>query len=121
MDKTTQERIKADAEAYATGIGDFYRKMGALFGYIAGATAENERAQVLVDAMEKAIATLKEGNKEREINFSEWCAFNYQRDFEPLDASLPINERKYRQFWIDNNGDEFTTEQLWNEWNKQNT
>lgn len=44
MDKTT-ERIKADAEAYVTGIGDVNRKYAAKHGYIAGATAENNRAQ----------------------------------------------------------------------------
>lgn len=49
---TNEERIMADAQAYASGTGDFYRKMGALFGYIAGATAVHDRAQVLVDALE---------------------------------------------------------------------
>lgn len=52
MDSKTQERIKADAEGYANGIGDVYRKYAARYGYIAGATAENDRAQVLVDALE---------------------------------------------------------------------
>lgn len=39
---TNEERIKADAEAYANGIGDVYRKYASLYGYIAGATAESE-------------------------------------------------------------------------------
>lgn len=50
---TPQERIKADAEAYASGIGDFSRKMGALFGYIAGATVVHERAQLLVKTLKQ--------------------------------------------------------------------
>lgn len=56
MDKTTQERIKADAEAYANGVGDVYRKYASLYGYITGATAVEERAQVLVDALEAIAA-----------------------------------------------------------------
>lgn len=47
-----QERIKADAEIYTKDEG--YQKV-----YIAGATAERERAQVLVDALE-AVKRLKE-------------------------------------------------------------
>lgn len=54
------------------------------------------------------------------LMFAEWCAVNYQRDFEPLDASLPINERKYRQFWIDNNQREFRTTQLYDIFKQQN-
>lgn len=64
MDKTTEERIKADAEAatndhaktlrannmeYAAMI---MRLFGYKEGYIEGATAENERAQKMADALE---------------------------------------------------------------------
>ena len=42
---TNEERIKADAERFTKDEG--YQKV-----YIAGATAENDRAQVLVDALE---------------------------------------------------------------------
>lgn len=58
----TQERIKADAEAYALPMvwvnqnpkGEeqlFYEYISST-SYIAGATAEQQRAQVLVDALE---------------------------------------------------------------------
>jgi hypothetical protein len=46
--------------------------------------------------------------------FSEWCASNYMREFEPLDSSIPIQHRKYRQFWIDNDQHEYSTEDLYN-------
>lgn len=48
-----QERIKADAEVYATGVGDVYRKYASLYGYIAGATEEHERQKPVIDAAEK--------------------------------------------------------------------
>lgn len=48
---TTKERIKADAESYAKSHGRKKHGYYAL-NYIAGATAENDRAQVLVDALE---------------------------------------------------------------------
>lgn len=69
MDKTT-ERIKADAEA-ATNNSEIelkathmeyapmiMRLFGYKEGYIAGATAENDRAQKLVDALEKLNAAI---------------------------------------------------------------
>lgn len=51
MDKT-QERIKADAEAYVQRTRG---QQGRVETYIAGATAENSRAKVLVDALEEII------------------------------------------------------------------
>lgn len=53
MDNKTQERIKADAEAYATGVGDVYRKYASLYGYIAGASAVHDRVQPVIEAAEK--------------------------------------------------------------------
>lgn len=55
--KQTQERIKADAEKqFPCTIKNSPLHVKAVehqrIGYIAGATAENERAQVLVDALE---------------------------------------------------------------------
>lgn len=50
MDNKTQERIKADAKKKyprVTAVAIANRN-----GYIAGATAEHDRAQVLVDALE---------------------------------------------------------------------
>ena len=55
---TNKERIKADAERFTKDEG--YQKV-----YIAGATAENDRAQVLVDALE----ALKEGAENHTIRF----------------------------------------------------
>lgn len=49
---TNEERIKADAEAYAETNPNSLTKSISYQSYIAGATAENERAQVLVDALE---------------------------------------------------------------------
>lgn len=46
---TNEERIKADAEAYAEKENSAY--VNDYNGYIEGATAENSRAQVLVDAL----------------------------------------------------------------------
>lgn len=66
MNKETEERIKADAEAHAKiveerlkGRNVEYGRMvsqvhGYTSGYIAGATAEHDKAQVLVDALEAA-------------------------------------------------------------------
>lgn len=61
---TPQERIKADAEAYAnneysayaSNINDIAHSVwkSCVTTYIAGATAEHGRAQVLVDALENA-------------------------------------------------------------------
>lgn len=50
---TNEERIKADAEAYARQFkyGFDYRKPA----YIDGATAENSRTQVLVDFIQEII------------------------------------------------------------------
>lgn len=48
----TEERIKADAEAYVEPIKNVRQRYAQYIGYIAGATAENSRAQVLVDALE---------------------------------------------------------------------
>lgn len=45
---TPQERIKADAERFTKDEG--YQKV-----YIAGATVVNDRAQVLVDALEEIL------------------------------------------------------------------
>lgn len=53
---TTQERIKADAEAYAEKENSAY--VNDYNGYIAGATAEHDRAQVVVDALEAVKRTL---------------------------------------------------------------
>lgn len=50
---TNEERIKADAEAYATGVGDVYRKYASLYGYIAGATAVHAHVQPVIEAAEK--------------------------------------------------------------------
>lgn len=50
---TQQERIKADAEK-AFPMRDTFHNIQRL-GYIAGATAEQQRAQVLVDALESII------------------------------------------------------------------
>lgn len=64
---TMQERIKADAEAYANGIGDFYRKMGALYGYIAGATAvhaQNESVRLQLEAQNSNVEILLRQKKE---------------------------------------------------------
>lgn len=47
--------------------------------------------------------------------FSEWCASSYHREFESLDSSLPVNERKYRQFWMDNDQREYSTKQLYDQ------
>ena len=49
---TPQERIKADAERYIKGGTPVRSKYYMHKGYIAGATAEHDRAQVLVDALE---------------------------------------------------------------------
>lgn len=45
---TQQERIKADAQRYTKDEG--YQK-----AYIAGATAEHERAQLIVDALQELV------------------------------------------------------------------
>lgn len=55
MDNKTQERIKADAEAYVQRTRG---QQGRVETYIAGATAENSRAQVLVDALKAIKRTL---------------------------------------------------------------
>lgn len=54
---TPQERINADAKSLADNLkvnctGDVIYKVGYEEGYIVGATAENSRAQGLVDALE---------------------------------------------------------------------
>lgn len=52
LNKTTQDRIKADADkAYPIANG-WHTDYAVNMGYIAGATAENERAQGLVDALQ---------------------------------------------------------------------
>lgn len=56
LPKTTLDRIKADAEKLYPLIGDVKKKIG----YIAGATAEAERAQKLVEALSSAITKTKE-------------------------------------------------------------
>lgn len=48
---TNEERIKADAQAY---VAKTRGQQGRVETYIAGATAENTRAQVLVDVLEDA-------------------------------------------------------------------
>lgn len=67
MDNKTQERIKADAERIYRGKPDsrFPSNFKYIDGYIAGATAEHDRAQVLVDALE----ALKEGAENHTIHF----------------------------------------------------
>lgn len=60
-----QERIKADAEKLSgynenRGDGGLVNK-GRYYGYIAGATAERERAQVLVDALVEIERRIKLG------------------------------------------------------------
>lgn len=53
---TPQERIKADADkAYPIANG-WHTEIAVNMGYIAGATAENDRAQVLVDALDQFIS-----------------------------------------------------------------
>lgn len=51
LPKTTQARICKDALAAAKGIGDEIRKDSYYHGYIAGATAEAERAQGMYDRL----------------------------------------------------------------------
>lgn len=63
MDNKTQERIKADAAKYTNKTdeslrgksSDYGRRISKLdgleSGYIAGATAENSKVQILVDAL----------------------------------------------------------------------
>lgn len=53
MDNKTQERIKADAERFTKDEG--YQKV-----YIVAATAEHDRAQVLVDALGKLAVSRQE-------------------------------------------------------------
>lgn len=68
MDKTT-ERIKADAEAYAEKENSAY--VNDYNGYIAGATAENKRAQPAIDTLEQ-IANSPVPANVREM--AEWIA-----------------------------------------------
>lgn len=50
---TPQERIKADAEAYAERENSAY--VNDYNGYIAGSTAEHDRVQPVIDAAEKVV------------------------------------------------------------------
>lgn len=59
--------------------------------------------------------------KQQSIAFSEWCQSNYVHDFEPIDDSLPIAKRTYRQFWVDNDQIEYSTEQLYELFLNQST
>lgn len=61
MDNKTQERMKADAKKAHPNSWQYQERIG----YIAGATAENDRAKVLVDALE----ALKEGAENHTIRF----------------------------------------------------
>ena len=66
MDSKTQDRILKAASDYADKMdanNDYQngRKCGCEMGYIAGATAENSRAQVLVDALEEIERRIKVG------------------------------------------------------------
>lgn len=73
-----------------------------------------ERADFIREANNRDLGGTAAAEREEDaILFSEWCASNYQRDFEPLDSKVPIGKRKYRQFWIDNDQREFTTAQLY--------
>lgn len=54
LPKTTQDRIKADANKKYPLIASHTHSHGPRSGYIAGATAEAERAQKLVEALGKA-------------------------------------------------------------------
>lgn len=76
MTQQQQDRIKADAEAYAGQFkhGFDYRKPA----YIDGATAEAERAQVLVDALEE-ITTWKQENRSAACILTHIKNFAYEK------------------------------------------
>ena len=55
---TNEERIKADAEEYIKGGTPVRSKYYMHNGYIAGATAEHDRAKVLVDRLGIALENI---------------------------------------------------------------
>lgn len=56
ISKNAEERIKADAAKYCKGVTNSFKVHTMTNAYIAGATAEHERAQKLADALDQFIS-----------------------------------------------------------------
>jgi hypothetical protein len=52
MEVSQNDRIAQDAREYCKGVGNSFKAHVMTNAYIAGATAEHDRAKVLVDALE---------------------------------------------------------------------